>query len=620
MKPLCSVALFSALLTHICFAQESTDAKHSPGHLETSLKSQADLFQATAVRDVHLKFTPEQWKMMEPKDGGRPRGGGFGRGRQPEPSLRLAPAMLHYGKADENGTLTRGAFESLAETWFAAWDKDSNNTVDQNELNDGFDSVAPAPRGGMNLQGPEGGRNGIAAAFGIEYVYVHAELEFEGNTVKDVGVRYKGGGTFLESRDSQKKPLKISLGKHVQGQKVAAVSKFNLANCTTDASYMNEVLAHRLYRDAGVPSPRTTYARVFVTVPGEYDREFFGLYSLVENVDKHFAKDAIGVEGGAIFKPVTPNLFAYLGHDWKHYNQTYDPKGKPTSEQLRRMVELCRFVTYADDTEFADQVASYVDLDNLARYMAVMVYLSDFDGILGPGQNFYMHLHPETNKFSFIPWDQDRSFGQFRGTEEQREQLSIHRPWQGNVRFLERIYKVEAFKTQYLARLDEFSKTIFQPERFAQQIDTIAKAIRGVVEQESADKLTMFDKVVAGETTQPTDRGRRFGGSPSKPVKPFVHVRTQSILDQLSDKSEGATFDSRDRRGFGRRGGGGESTTPPAAILASFDANDDDKLTLDEFTDGFGKWFEAWRNQESGLLTEDNLRAGIDEALSDARS
>ena len=312
-----------------------------------------------------------------------------------------------------------------------------------------------------------------------------------------------------------------TLKKYVQGQKSANVSTLNLASGITDASFMNEVLAHRLYRAAGVTSPRTSFARVYITVADKYDREFFGLYSIVENIDKHFAKSVLSVEGGAIFKPVTPNLFAYLGQSWKRYNQTYDPRGNPNEQQLRRMIDLCRFVTYAEDPAFAERIGDFIDLDNLARYMATMVYLSDFDGILGSGQTFYIHLHPETNKFSFIPWGQGRSFGPFRGTEEQREQLSIQRPWRGNVRFLGHVFKVEAFKEQYLARLDEFSKPIFEPQRFADQIDEIAAAIRPVVKEESAELLDRFDKVVAGETIEPTEIGRRFGGRPSKPVKPF---------------------------------------------------------------------------------------------------
>ncbi len=580
------------------------------------LNTPTDLFQPTKVREVHLRFSVDQWEAMEPKDNGRPRGFGFRGGPAPNLSTRLAPAILHHGKATREGHLEPDAFRRVAESWFAEWDKNTSTTLDAEELEDGLNSVAPAPRGGMNLQGPEGGRNGIAAAFGIEYVYVHADLELNGHRVRDVGVRFKGGGTFLESRESLKRPMKISLGKFVKGQTLAGVSKINLANCVTDPSYMNEVLAHQLYRDAGVPSPRTTYAHVFVTIPDNFfDRELFGLYSIVENVDEQFASHAFGVEGGALFKPVTANLFAYLGQDWKQYNQTYDPKGDPTEDQLQRMIALCRFVTYADDAEFAASLGDFVDLDNLARYLAVMVYLSDFDGILGPGQNFYMYLHPKTNKFSFIPWDQDRSFGQFRGTPALREQLSIHQPWQGNVRFLERVYQVDAFKRQYIDHLEKFSKTIFQPERIATQIDTMAQAIRHAVRDESPEKLSAFDKVVAGETTQPSGQGRRFGGTPSKPVKPFVKVRAQSIIDQLSGAAEGERFDAGGRGRFPGFGDNRRQFSPTDALLAALDTDNNGELTSVEFVQGFEKWFATWNTDDHHLLTEDELRTGIDASL-----
>src|SRR5207253_8340208 len=116
-------------------------------------------------------------------------------------------------------------------------------------------------RGGMNLQGPEGGRNGIAARVGVEFNYVHGALELEGNTISNVAVRYKGNGTFLGSRNSDKKSMKVDLNKFVKGQKLAEITTLNLHNGVTDASYMNEALAYKLYRDAGVPAPRTAYTR-----------------------------------------------------------------------------------------------------------------------------------------------------------------------------------------------------------------------------------------------------------------------------------------------------------------------------------------------------------------------
>jgi spore coat protein H len=247
-------------------------------------KTPAELFQETTIWNLHLKLTAEQWQAMEPKGGGGfgggPGGGGGFRGPTFRSSPMLAPAIVYFGGADNQGRLSRDAFTTLAAKWFTAWDTDKSGVLDNQKLRNGLGAIPSTGRGfGMNLQGPDGGRNGIAAALGIEYAFVHADLEFEGQAFKDVAVRYKGGGTFLESRESTKRPLKVSLNHYTKGQKLAGVTTLNLANCITDASWMNEVLAHRLYRDASVPAPRTAYARVYLTVPGKYESQYLGLYS-----------------------------------------------------------------------------------------------------------------------------------------------------------------------------------------------------------------------------------------------------------------------------------------------------------------------------------------------------
>ena len=90
---------------------------------------------------------------------------------------------------------------------------------------------------------------------GIDFEYVHADLEFEGKPFPDVAVRLKGNGTFLESRTSLKRSLKVDLNKHAKGQKIAGVTTLNLHSNVTDAGMMNEVLSYRLYREAGVRPP-----------------------------------------------------------------------------------------------------------------------------------------------------------------------------------------------------------------------------------------------------------------------------------------------------------------------------------------------------------------------------
>ena len=87
-------------------------------------------------------------------------------------------------------------FHALAEKWFAEWDKDKMGIVNGDQLRAGINSTLTPPgfgpppgaggRGpGMNLQGAEGKRNGLASAMGIEFKYVHADLEVEGHVLFD---------------------------------------------------------------------------------------------------------------------------------------------------------------------------------------------------------------------------------------------------------------------------------------------------------------------------------------------------------------------------------------------------------------------------------------------------
>jgi spore coat protein H len=352
--------------------------------------------------------------------------------------------------------------------------------------------------GGNRFLGPPGGRNGVAARQGIEFDYVHATLQIDDWTFRDVAVRYKGNGSFLRANrgGSDKFSLKVDLNKYVKDQGLAGLTTINFQNNITDIGWMNEVLAYRLFRDAGALAPRTTYAQVHLTVEGQSDKRYLGLYSISENVDENFAEDRFGTRNGAIFKPSTQELFTDWGPDWGLYNQSYDPKTDVTDAQKLRVIALGRLVSSASDEAFAAQIGDYVDLDGFARYFAVLVWLANHDSLLQNGQNFYTYLHPDSNRMHFIAWDQDFAFGNSRSNGT----WSIHSPWTGHNRFLSRLYAVDAFRSKYFARMTEFSERLLMPERLMQQVGEIGPAIRPSVELEGVDRLAGFDRVVAGSS------------------------------------------------------------------------------------------------------------------------
>lgn len=636
----------------------------APGPVEPKKLTVQELFETDRVWEVRLSFTADQWEAMEPKgEGFGPFGGGPGRGprggpggRPPGgpgggfgPGMFLGPAIMGQADADQDGSLSEAEFTALGERWFGAWDTNRSGVLKPEQVRAGLNgSLGPpgpgagrgpggrpggGPGPGMSLQGPQGKRNGLSAAAGVEFPDVRADLEFGGALLKDVTVRYKGNGTFMQSRASLKRSFKIDLNDVHKGQKLAGVAKLNLHNGITDASWMNEVLSHRLFRDAGVPAPRTAYARVFVNVPGKHDNSYLGLYSLVENPDNNWAESVFGTRQGAIFKPVTPSLFDDLGAEWSAYQQTYDPKTELTPAQKQRVIDFSRLVARADDAEFAARAGDYLDLEQFARFMATTVCLSTLDSILSIGQNYVVYLHPTSNKFQFVPWDLDHSFGQFfmMGTQEMRENLDIHKPWQGEKRFLERVFALEGFKKAYLASLGRLSGEWFQSARIGRQVDELAAALRPAIAAESAEKLERFNQVVAGEAVAPAGFGPPPGGGPGrgpggpgfgppgfgqpvKPIKAFVGPRATSIAGQLAGTVKGATLDQNMMRPGGPGGFAPGNFLGPA-FMRLLDADKNGELPRAEFVAGFKRLFSSWAGADSPKLSMDRLREGLNRDL-----
>jgi hypothetical protein len=402
--------------------------------------------------------------------------------------------------------------------------------------------AAMAPRdvgfrtGSFWLQGRDGSRNGLAAARGIELDYVRGAVEIGSQRFADVAVRYKGNGTLLHAR-APKYSFKIDLDRYVTGQRLAGQATINLHNEVTDAGWMNETLSYRIFRDAGVAAPRTSYARVFLTVPEQFDRAYLGLYGIVENVDANFMQDRFGMRAGAIFKPVTDQVFTYLGDDWARYRQTYDPKTDLTPAQKARVIAFSRFLSYASDEAFAAGVGDYIDLDNFTRYMAVVSWSGNSDSILMNGQNYYLLLN-EAGRFSFVPWDQDHAFGTFHTGPPIRDML---RPWLTNDVFFRRMFGVDAVRTAYVRRLTEFSRTIFNPARLQAGIDDLAPVLRGpIVEEGRADQVARFDASVAGRPYLRED------GTRVLPLVPFAVARTAELGRQLAARATAQMDSTRD--------------------------------------------------------------------------
>jgi spore coat protein CotH len=371
--------------------------------------------------------------------------------------------------------------------------------------------------------------------FGMEFPWARGELTIDGKALEDVGLRFKGNFTYMASSGGLKRPIKIDLARHVSGQRYAGLKKLNLNNGVTDPSKAREVMACAVFRAAGVPAPRTAYAEVTLTVPGKYDREFVGLYIFVEQVDRVFLEDRFKNGKGMLLKPEgLPNGLAYLGEDWKRYQQNYRPRVEPDSKQQKRLIDFARLVNQAEDDRFRKEIGSYLDVDAFLRFLAANALLANLDSFLGFGHNFYLYLRPDSNQFVFIPWDLDLSLGTWpmAGTPEQQVELSLLHPHRGENKLIDRLLAMKEVNEKYRKLVKELAETSFRKERLLKDLTVVEKVTKEPLARET--RAARARKEAVGGFGP-------FGGAfgQSMPPRKFFEKRTESVAAQLAGKSKG---------------------------------------------------------------------------------
>ena len=454
------------------------------------------------------------------------------------------PKVPAKARTDASGIKAAEDFFSPTNLWLAKFHFTS-------EQWDGLspDHVTPAKGvfGGKEefpLQNTNASRNGLAGAVGLDFKWSAGEVELGGVSVSEAKVRFKGNGTYLHSRTSFKRPLKVEMPKGKKNR-IAGEKVFNFGNLTADHSCLADTMAYEFFRAAGVPAPRTTFARVLLTIDGRFTDRPLGLYVMVEDVDDRFLADRFNDRPTSLFKPVTYHLFEDLGTEWQAYKKTYDPKKNTEDSAGQRVIECAKFVSHASDEEFARRCGEFFDLDETARFIAVLSLISSYDGFLNNGQNFYMYLDDASGRFGFIPWDLDHSWGGFvyTGTLAQRETASVMKPLARHVRLVERLFSAPAFAKLYRQRLGEIYKSQFDVAQLERRVDELAAVVRPVVKEESDYRIERFEKAVSKEAASgPRDGAPEDPHRPVHQLKLFMEHRYKSVEEQLAGKSTGYIF------------------------------------------------------------------------------
>ena len=253
--------------------------------------------------------------------------------------------------------------------------------------------------------------------------YVEASLTFDGETIEPVGLRYKGSvGAFVGctaganplAPDGPKACTKLSMQVKINWEdpdrEFYGVRRLQFHSQNLDGSLMHERLGYWLWREMGVPAPRSTHARVVIN--GEY----VGLFALTEEIDGRFTRENFDDGSGNLYKEVWPF--------------TADGTPRAPSEFVDALV------TNEDDDPSADLITSFAeefaaaspderpavldrwfDVDTLVATLVVDRAIRNDDGPLHwycfaacEPHNFFFYEDPTREELTLIPWDIDNAF------------------------------------------------------------------------------------------------------------------------------------------------------------------------------------------------------------------
>lgn len=262
------------------------------------------------------------------------------------------------------------------------------DTPKPKEVRDRFFAEHTIPRIRIHLEG-----DALTALRNKYREYTEATVTEGTNTWRDVGIHLKGQYGTFQGIDA-KPSLTLNFDKYVKGQRFHGLDKLHLNNSIQDPSYLCEIVGRQLFAAAGVPVGRASHARV------ELNGRDLGLFVLVEGFDGQFLKRHFQNSDGNLYD-------SGFRHDITEPLKKGSGKGPDDHSDLRA---LAAAAGEQDHVERMRKLSALLDLDRFYTMMALETLIRHHDGYSIGINNFWIYVHPNTGRATFMPHGMDQLF------------------------------------------------------------------------------------------------------------------------------------------------------------------------------------------------------------------
>lgn len=172
---------------------------------------------------------------------------------------------------------------------------------------------------------------------------------------------------------------------------------------------MREKLTNDFLIRHDLPAPRVTYCNVYM------NNLLWGLYTIVEEIDDEFCRRWFNSNDGNLFKGDPHGTLQWKGSSNQAlYTPDYELKNNSTLNDWSDLISLINVINNTPNSNLEAALDQKLNTnDYLHQWAAVNLFVS-LDSYLGSGHNYYIYHDTVTDKFQWIAWDNNESFGSFK--------------------------------------------------------------------------------------------------------------------------------------------------------------------------------------------------------------
>lgn len=337
-----------------------------------------------------------------------------------------------------------------------------------------------------------------------------------GISYDSVGVRYKGNSSYNSRRI--KNPLNIKLDYVIGDQKYQDYGTLKLANCFKDPSFIRETLSYEIARNY-MPASQANYAKVYIN--GNY----IGLYTSVQDVDKHFLRSNYYSDENSFFKgelaggdaPTLVKTWGYFGQDSASYKNYYELESDNGWADLINFLDVLN-----NDSESLEKV---LNVDRHLWMLAFDILLVNLDAPVNFAHNYYLY-EDDAGRFNPIIWDLNENFGVFtrllEGSQLSTTSMQRLSPFlnssNSNYPIINKILSDPMYKKIYVAHMKTIIDDYFQDGIYR----TRALEIQNIIDSEVQNDPNKFYTYANFKTN--IDDGIGGGGPPGPGSQSIIGI------------------------------------------------------------------------------------------------